>query len=474
MEEDENPGININESLVKTCILRFKHLRLLNLRCSKLEALSSSIGTLKHLRYLNLCGNTNIKKLPNSICNLQNLETLILFGCHGLEELPRDIRKMVSLRHFVITTKQTRLPANGIECMFSLRLLLFYACEGLERFHEGIQRLTALRSLDFRCCYSLISLPQGDDYPTRLRELGVAGLGQLVSLPQWLKGSANTLQFLHISFCENLEVLPEWLPDLSSLRQLKIWGCPKLSSLPEGMDRLTALRELQIGHCPELRRNCEQEVGKDWGKMVKFTFRDVIRRLFSQKRMFFVLKIATAEFSEFECDELFDDITATKKDTALCLALSRLASDFGRESVLSLQQFFSSRHAPVISTGSLKLDIPLGVGGLPRLMLSLPHRIVLVVGYCACLDVENAMDPSLVESMGINTENLLISCPISAENLLSVVNTLTRSGVVDVIVVDSVRLGPKSGQGFGLVDEVTCVTYIPGIWPWGLHPSVEK
>ena len=71
-------------------------------------------------------------------------------------------------------------------------------------------------------------------------------------------------------------------------------------------------------------------------------------------------------------------------------------------------------------------------------MLSLPHRIVLLAGYCAYLDVENAMDPSLVESMGINTENLLISRPSSAENLLSVVNTLTRSGAVDVIVVDSV------------------------------------
>ena len=71
-------------------------------------------------------------------------------------------------------------------------------------------------------------------------------------------------------------------------------------------------------------------------------------------------------------------------------------------------------------------------------MLSLPNIIVLVAGYCAYLDKENAMDPSLVESMGINTENLLISRPSSAENLLSVVNTLTRSGAVDVIVVDSV------------------------------------
>ncbi|XP_065615637.1 DNA repair protein recA homolog 2, mitochondrial [Quercus suber] len=228
-----------------------------------------------------------------------------------------------------------------------------------------------------------------------------------------------------------------------------------------------------------------------------------------------------AEVSEFECDELLDDIQATKKDTALRLALSRLASDFGRESMLSLQRFFSSRRALVISTGSLKLDIALGVGGLPKgriveiygreasgkttLALHIIKEAQKLGGYCAYLDVENAMDPSLVESMGINTENLLISRPSSAENLLSVVNTLTRSGAVDVIVVDSVaalvpqyeldhmigstfqdmqsrimtqalrkinyslcqsqtlivflnqvRSSPKSGQGFGLVDEVTC------------------
>ncbi|GMY39529.1 DNA repair protein recA homolog 2, mitochondrial-like isoform X6 [Fagus crenata] len=228
-----------------------------------------------------------------------------------------------------------------------------------------------------------------------------------------------------------------------------------------------------------------------------------------------------AEVSEFECDKLHDDVKATKKDTALRLALSRLASDFGRESMLSLQRFFSSRRAPVISTGSLKLDMALGVGGLPKgrmveiygreasgkttLALHIIKEAQKLGGYCAYLDVENAMDPSLAESMGVNTENLLISRPSSAENLLSVVNTLTKSGAVDVIVVDSVaalvpqyeldhvidstfqdvqsrimtqalrkihyslsqtktlivflnqvRSSPKSGQSFGHVDEVTC------------------
>ncbi|KAA8518100.1 hypothetical protein F0562_015574 [Nyssa sinensis] len=127
------------------------------------------------------------------------------------------------------------------------------------------------------------------------------------------------------------------------------------------------------------------------------------------------------------------------------------------------------------------------------------------IGYCAYLDVENAMDPFLAESMGVDTENLLISQPDSAENLLSVVDTLTKSGSIDVIVADSVaafvpqceldfqisgaykdiqsqimnqalqkihysfcrsrtliifvnqvRSNLKSGQGFGPTDEVTC------------------
>jgi hypothetical protein len=242
-----NQYININKSFVETCISRFKHLRRLDLRFSTLEALPSSIGTLKHLRYLNLAGNTHIKKLPNSICDLQNLESLILcgfdeleelprdirdrrkifsnkfilYGCDELEELPRDIRKMVSIKYFWITTKQTCLPTNEIMSMCSLRDLFFYKCPGLESFPEGIQRLTALRRLGFIDCESLISLPQGlkhltaleslliwrcekinlmegEDYLTRLRSFTIGFLPKLVDLPQWLIQSATTLQFLWI------------------------------------------------------------------------------------------------------------------------------------------------------------------------------------------------------------------------------------------------------------------------------------
>lgn len=78
---------------------------------------------------------------------------------------------------------------------------------------------------------------------------------------------------------------------------------------------------------------------------------------------------------------------------------------------------------------------------LPQTIFKLvsSHPIIFVlIGYCAYLDVENGMNPSLAEAIGVNVENLLISQPDSAENLLSIVDTLTKSGSVDVIVVDSV------------------------------------
>ncbi|KAJ6363456.1 hypothetical protein OIU78_003600 [Salix suchowensis] len=158
--------------------------------------------------------------------------------------------------------------------------------------------------------------------------------------------------------------------------------------------------------------------------------------------------------SDFEPDELHDEGEAKQKENALHLALTQLAGEFGRESMLSMQRFFSSRRAPIISTGSLKLDLALGIGGLPKgrmveiygqeasgkttIALHIIKEAQKLGGYCAYLDVENAMDHSLAKSMGVDTENLLISRPDCAENLLSVVNTLTRSGSVDVIVVDSV------------------------------------
>ncbi|GMI65717.1 RECA homolog 3 [Hibiscus trionum] len=182
----------------------------------------------------------------------------------------------------------------------------------------------------------------------------------------------------------------------------------------------------------------------------KFARRDAINLVGASTRNL----SSVGDVSEYQCDEFHDDGKEIKKDSDLREALSRLAGDFGRESMLSLQRFFSLRRTPVISTGSLKLDLALGIGGLPKgrmveiygreasgkttLALHIIKEAQKLGGYCAYFDVENALDPSLAEAIGVNTQNLLISLPDCAENLLCAIDTLTKSGSVDVIVVDSV------------------------------------
>ncbi|KAL8493911.1 hypothetical protein ACS0TY_024897 [Phlomoides rotata] len=192
----------------------------------------------------------------------------------------------------------------------------------------------------------------------------------------------------------------------------------------------------------------------------------------SWRRMQSTHAFPTDEVLEYAYDDhIPDDSKVTEKDNALRMALSKVSGEFGKESMLSLQRFFGARRAPVISTGSLRLDQALGVGGLPKgrmveiygqeasgkttLALHVVAEAQKLGGYCAYLDVENAMCPLLAESIGVNTGDLLVSQPDSAENLLSMVDTLTKSGSVAVIVVDSVAaLVPQCE-----VDGVQCGPY---------------
>ncbi|XP_021715099.1 DNA repair protein recA homolog 3, mitochondrial-like isoform X2 [Chenopodium quinoa] len=155
-----------------------------------------------------------------------------------------------------------------------------------------------------------------------------------------------------------------------------------------------------------------------------------------------------------------NDEGLSKKELALKQALDQITTSFGKGSIMWLGRSVTPRNVPVVSTGSFALDIALGIGGLPKgrvvevfgpeasgkttLALHVIAEAQKQGGYCAFVDAEHALDPALAEAIGVNTQNLLLSQPDCGEQALSLVDTLIRSGSLDVVVVDSVAaLVPK-------------------------------
>jgi len=141
------------------------------------------------------------------------------------------------------------------------------------------------------------------------------------------------------------------------------------------------------------------------------------------------------------------------KNKALDAAVSQIERAFGKGSVMRLGQR-ETVEAEVVSTGSLGLDIALGIGGLPRgrvvevygpeasgkttLALHAVAEAQKMGGTCAFIDAEHALDPIYAGKLGVNIDNLLISQPDGGEQALEITDTLVRSGAIDVLVIDSV------------------------------------
>ena len=149
------------------------------------------------------------------------------------------------------------------------------------------------------------------------------------------------------------------------------------------------------------------------------------------------------------------DKSSSEKSKALEAALQQIERAFGKGSIMKLSGDDSSKmDVESISTGSLGLDIALGIGGLPRgriieifgpessgkttLALQVIAEAQKAGGTCAIVDAEHALDPSYAKKLGCNLENLLISQPDTGEQALEIVDTLVRSGALDVLVIDSV------------------------------------
>jgi recombination protein RecA len=151
----------------------------------------------------------------------------------------------------------------------------------------------------------------------------------------------------------------------------------------------------------------------------------------------------------------------TDKKRALDAALSQIDRAFGKGSVMRLGQREKAVETDAVSTGSLGLDIALGIGGLPRgrvieiygpessgkttLALHAVAEIQKKGGVAAYVDAEHALDPSYARKLGVDIDELLISQPDTGEQALEITDTLVRSGGVDIVVIDSVAaLTPKA------------------------------
>ena len=149
------------------------------------------------------------------------------------------------------------------------------------------------------------------------------------------------------------------------------------------------------------------------------------------------------------------------KRKALSAALSQIEKQFGKGSVMRMGDAGVTRDIGVISSGSLGLDIALGIGGLPRgriieiygpessgkttLTLQVIAQAQKLGGTAAFVDAEHALDPAYAKKIGVNVDDLLVSQPDTGEQALEIADMLVRSGAVDVVVIDSVAaLTPKA------------------------------
>jgi recombination protein RecA len=153
--------------------------------------------------------------------------------------------------------------------------------------------------------------------------------------------------------------------------------------------------------------------------------------------------------------------TSVDKTKALDAALSQIERAFGKGSIMRLGKNQKAVEIETVSTGSLGLDIALGVGGLPRgrvieiygpessgkttLTLHVIAEAQKKGGVCAFVDAEHALDPVYAKKLGVNLNDLLISQPDTGEQALEITDTLVRSGAIDVLVIDSVAaLTPRA------------------------------
>ncbi|XP_037455824.1 putative disease resistance protein RGA3 [Triticum dicoccoides] len=254
----------VSKSFIDDLFSSFTLLRAVTFFGVDFEELPSSVGDLKHLRYLLIQFNGKLRLLPEPLCKLVNLEMLHLYGCSQLEELPNEARNLVSLVYLNLTSKQKYLRLWGWP---SLAILKMSYCYELVSLEEGFDSLRALRELLIFDCPKLAALPSSIWQLSTLVALSISGCGELdLMVPAGeASGGLHSLQNLHLGRLPKLAHLPESFKSASSsLQYIQIVSCENLERLPSYIQDFRSLKRAVINGCPELSIRCAVESGEDY------------------------------------------------------------------------------------------------------------------------------------------------------------------------------------------------------------------
>nr|KYP66225.1 Putative disease resistance protein RGA3 [Cajanus cajan] len=323
IKTDKSGKVISFQQALSTCI---KMLFIALLHCEERRQLSSSIGDLKHLRYLNLSWG-RFETLPESLCKLWNLLMLKLDGCRELQKLPNSSTRLMALQQLSLKDcdKLSSLPLH-IRKLTSLRILTTFFVGKEKGFHLaelGALKLKGdLHIIHLERVKSVMDAQKANMSSKQLIELGLKwerndeeseleekgedivevlqpDTQQLESLmvkgykganfPRWMFSSS--LKQLVIKGCKEVEGLHEALRHMTALKRLELNDLPKLEFLPDCFGNLSLLRQLTIGFCdklrclptslshsnlnslwiygchPDLEKRCEKEIGEDWPKI---------------------------------------------------------------------------------------------------------------------------------------------------------------------------------------------------------------
>ncbi|KAF2319575.1 hypothetical protein GH714_017351 [Hevea brasiliensis] len=232
----------------------FKQLRVCGMRDCRMTEVSSSIESLKHLRYLDVSKNSEIKALSNSITNLQNLQVLNVSGCQYLKELPEDIKKLINLRHLYChnCSSLTHMP-RGLGQLTSLQTLTWFVVAKDSSISKNVGRLDELNSL-----HNLRFVKNGKVNPKLEKPLLqslVLVSSQYGDVRGDVNGDSEEMALLSLQPNSSLKELkvhqyggrsfPSWLPSLTNLVDILLVRCISCKHLP-AMDQIHSLRKLDI------------------------------------------------------------------------------------------------------------------------------------------------------------------------------------------------------------------------------------